>query len=81
MLCRCCVMTGNSKQAQWFSPPLRSVLAQHETAGERVVRISAAWQRSTYVYWRSVYIVGAPLVDDFCVGCVVCALVLSTTVQ
>ena len=76
-------MTGANKQAQWFGPTLSSVLAQSETAGERVVRNSAAWPRSTYVYWRYVYIMGAPLVHDICVGCVcvMCALVLSTTVR
>ena len=43
MLCRCCVMTDANEQAQWFGPTLSSVLAQSETAGERVVRNSAAW--------------------------------------
>ena len=69
------------KQAQWFDPTLSLVLAQSETAGERFVRNSAAWPRSTNVYWRCVYIMGAPLVHDICVRCVVCALVLSATVQ
>ena len=35
-------MAGANKQAQWFGPTLSSVLAQSETAGERVVRNSAA---------------------------------------
>ena len=36
-------MTDANEQAQWFGPTLSSVLAQSETAGERVVRNSAAW--------------------------------------
>ena len=51
-------MTDANKQAQWFDPTLSSVLAQSKTAGERVVRNSAAWSRSTYVYWGHVYILG-----------------------
>ena len=82
MLCRCCVMMGTNKQAQWFGPTLGSVLAQSETAGERVVRNSAAWSRSAYVYWRRVHIMGVPLVHDIALDvCVVCALVRRTTVQ
>ena len=73
-------MTGAKKQVQWFGATLILVLAQSRTAGERVVRKSAAWPRSTYVYWRHVYIMGAPLIHHICVRCVVCALVLSTTV-
>ena len=81
MLCRCCVMTGANKQTQWLGPTFSSVLAQSDTTGERVVRNSAAWPPSIYVYRRYVYIMGAPLVHDICVKCVVCAIVLSTTVQ
>ena len=36
-------MTDANEQAQWFGPSLSSVLAQSETAGETVVRNSAAW--------------------------------------
>ena len=43
MLCRCGVMTDANEQAQWFGPTLSSVLAQSQTAGERVVRNSTAW--------------------------------------
>ena len=81
MLCRCCVITGANKHAQGFGPTLGSVLRQSEPAGERLVCNSAAWPRSTYTYWRHVSIIGAPLVHDICVRCVVCALVLSTTAR
>ena len=81
MLCICRVMTGANNQAHWFGPTLNSVLAQPETAGGRVACNSAAWPQSSYLYWRYVYVIGAPLVHDICVGCVVCALVLRTTVQ
>ena len=81
MLCRCCVMTDASEQSQWFGPTLSSALAQSETAGERVVRNSAAWPRSTCGYWRHIYSMGTPIVHDICVRCVVCVLVLSTMVH
>ena len=50
------VMTGANKQTQWFfGPTLSSVVAQSESAGERVVRNSAAWPQSTYILALCIY--------------------------